>query len=143
MRQPLSAFEPQHAVDEEVQLLFEPAAVALTCVDTDGRRAREAARPIFGGFMGEFGTNAMTDAYGITDDLAAMIERGGPEGVTAEMPDEWMEDLALVGTPDEVAANAHRWLDAGLDSICVFNPDDALEQRTLDLVAEHVIPALR
>jgi alkanesulfonate monooxygenase SsuD/methylene tetrahydromethanopterin reductase-like flavin-dependent oxidoreductase (luciferase family) len=119
------------------------SAVALTCVETDGRRARDAARPIFGGFMGEFGTNAMTDAYGITDELAAMIDRGGPDAVTAEMPDDWMEDLALVGTPDEVAAKARRWLDAGLDSICVFNPDERLEQRTLELVAEQVIPALR
>jgi 5,10-methylenetetrahydromethanopterin reductase len=118
------------------------STVALTCVDSDGRRARESARPIFGGFMGEFGTNTMTDAYGISDELRAMIERGGPEAVTAEMPDEWMEELALVGTPGEVAAKMRRWLDAGLDSICIFMPDERLEQRTLELVAERVIPAL-
>jgi hypothetical protein len=36
-----------------------------------------------------------------------------------------------------------RWLDAGLDSICIFLPDDALERDMMQLVAEEVIPAFR
>jgi 5,10-methylenetetrahydromethanopterin reductase len=119
------------------------ATVALTCIDMDGRRARDAARPIMGSFLGEFGTNTMTDAYGISDQLAEMIQRGGPDAVTAEMPDEWLEDLALVGTPAEAVAKMRRWLDAGLDSICIFLPDAELEEQTIRLVAEHVIPAFR
>ena len=54
------------------------ATVALTCVDPDGDRARAAARPILGSFLGEFGVNTMTDAYGISDQLTALIERTGP-----------------------------------------------------------------
>jgi hypothetical protein len=34
-----------------------------------------------------------------------------------------------------------RWLDAGLDSICIFLPDEDLERDTIQLVAEEVIPA--
>jgi len=74
--------------------------------------------------------------------LTDKIARGGEEAVTAEMPDQWLEDLTLVGTPSEVAEKANRWLDAGLDSICVFLPDDA-EAETLRLVAEEVIPRIR
>jgi hypothetical protein len=33
-----------------------------------------------------------------------------------------------------------RWLEAGLDSICIFQPDAALEETTVRLVAEEVIP---
>lgn len=126
----------------------EPAAmrystIALTCVDRDGVRARELARPVLASFLGEFGTNTMTDAYGISDALSDMIERLGPEGIAAEMPDEWLEDLALVGSPREVEVKMRAWLDAGLDSICIFFPDAELEEQTIQLVAEHVIPAFR
>jgi alkanesulfonate monooxygenase SsuD/methylene tetrahydromethanopterin reductase-like flavin-dependent oxidoreductase (luciferase family) len=97
---------------------------------------------MLGGFLAEFGVNTMTDAYGISDELAAMIERGGEEAVTAGMPDEWLEDLTLTGSPDEVVAKIRWWLEAGLDSICIFNPDPELEERTIALVASDVIPRL-
>ena len=119
------------------------STVALTCVDSDGDRARAALRPMLAGFLAEFGVNTMTDAYGISEQMAAMIERGGAEAVEAEMPQQWMEDLTLTGTPDQVAAKMRAWLDAGLDSICIFQPDPELEARTIALVAEQVIPALR
>ena len=118
------------------------ATVALTCVDRDGVRARAAVRPILGSFMGEFGINTMTDAYGISDQLTAIIERTGPDGVAEEMPDEWIEDLTLTGTPAEVTAKMRRWLDGGVDSICIFLPDEELEAQTIRLVAEEVIPNL-
>jgi 5,10-methylenetetrahydromethanopterin reductase len=118
------------------------STIALTCVDRDGAAARAALRPIFGGFLAEFGVNTMTDAYGISDELAALIERGGEEAVTAGMPDEWLEDLTLTGTPAEVAGKMRAWLEAGLDSICIFNPDPGLEERSIELVAESVIPRL-
>jgi 5,10-methylenetetrahydromethanopterin reductase len=118
------------------------STIALTCVDRDGAAARAALRPIFAGFTAEFGTNTMTDAYGISAELAALIERGGEDAVAAGMPDEWLEDLTLTGSPAEVAAKMRRWLEAGLDSICIFNPDPELEERTIELVADAVIPAL-
>jgi alkanesulfonate monooxygenase SsuD/methylene tetrahydromethanopterin reductase-like flavin-dependent oxidoreductase (luciferase family) len=63
--------------------------------------------------------------------------------MAAEMPDQWLEDLTLVGSPDEVVDKMRRWLAAGIDSICIFLPDEELERATLELVAAEVIPALR
>jgi 5,10-methylenetetrahydromethanopterin reductase len=119
------------------------STVALTLVDRDGAAARAAARPILASFLGEFGVNTLTDAYGISGQVTEILERGGPEAMEAEMPDEWLEDLTLVGTPAEVVVKIRRWLDAGIDSICVFLPDEQLERATLQLVGEEVIPALR
>jgi 5,10-methylenetetrahydromethanopterin reductase len=119
------------------------STVALTLVDRDGDAARAAARPIFAAFLGEFGVNTLTDAYGISAQVTEILERGGPEAMEAEMPDEWLEDLTLVGNPAEVVEKVRRWLAAGIDSICVFLPDEQLERATLELVAEEVIPALR
>jgi 5,10-methylenetetrahydromethanopterin reductase len=118
------------------------STVALTLVDRDGARARAAARPILASFLGEFGVNTLTDAYGISEQVTELIDRGGPEAIEAEMPDEWLEDLTLVGTPAEVVAKIHRWLEAGIDSICIFLPDEELERATIELVAAEVIPAL-
>ena len=119
------------------------STIALTCVDRDGARARELARPVLASFLGEFGTNTMTDAYGISEQLQDMIERLGADGIEAEMPAEWLEDLTLVGSPSEVEAKMRAWLDAGLDSICIFFPEPELEAQTIQLVAEHVIPSFR
>jgi 5,10-methylenetetrahydromethanopterin reductase len=118
------------------------STVALTCVQHDGAAARAAARPILASFLGEFGVNILTDAYGISEQLTEILERGGPDAVAAEMPDEWLEDLTLVGTPAEVVEKMRRWLAAGLDSICIFLPDEELERATIELVAREVIPAL-
>jgi 5,10-methylenetetrahydromethanopterin reductase len=119
------------------------STVALTLVDRDGAKARAAARPILASFLGEFGVNTLTDAYGISDQVTEILERGGPEAMEAEMPGEWLEDLTLVGTPAEVVDKIGRWLDAGVDSICIFLPDEELERATIELVAAEVIPALR
>ena len=119
------------------------STVALTCVHRDGAAARAAARPILASFLGEFGVNTLTDAYGISEQVTEILERGGPDAMSAEMPDQWLEDLALVGDPGEVVEKVRRWLAAGIDSICVFLPDEELERATLELVAAEVIPALR
>jgi 5,10-methylenetetrahydromethanopterin reductase len=119
------------------------STVALTCVHRDGEVARAAARPILASFLGEFGVNILTDAYGISEQLTAILESGGPDAVAEQMPDEWLEDLTLVGTPAEVVGKMQGWLDAGLDSICIFLPDEALERDTIELVAAEVIPAFR
>jgi alkanesulfonate monooxygenase SsuD/methylene tetrahydromethanopterin reductase-like flavin-dependent oxidoreductase (luciferase family) len=116
------------------------STIAVTCVDRDGARARAAARPVLASFLAEFGVNTLTDAYGISEELAALIDEGGEDAVRARMPDEWLEDLALVGSPAEVAQKIGRWLEAGLDSICIFFPDEELEAATIELVAEAVIP---
>jgi 5,10-methylenetetrahydromethanopterin reductase len=117
------------------------STVALTCVQRDGAAARAAVRPIFASFLAEFGVNTLTDAYGISDRVTEILERGGAEAMEAEMPGEWLEDLTLVGSPAEVVSKIQRWLDAGIDSICIFMPDDELERATIELVAEEVVPA--
>ncbi|HEY2788716.1 MAG TPA: LLM class flavin-dependent oxidoreductase [Gaiellales bacterium] len=116
--------------------------IALACVHPDGERARAAARPILASFLAEFGVNALTDAYGISEELTAIVAQGGAEAVEQRMPGRWLEDLTLVGDPAEVAAKMQAFIDAGLDAICVFLPDPA-EDETLRLIAEEVIPRLR
>ena len=65
-------------------------------------------------YLAAGGGNALTDAYGISDELEAMLAGGGgAEAVEREMPDEWIDDLAVAGEPDECAEKIRRLLDAG------------------------------
>ncbi len=117
------------------------STVALSCVDHDGEKAREAARPVLASFLAEFASMNTFRAYGISEELSAMLGRGGETEVAERMPDRWLEDLTLVGTPGEVADKVRAWVDAGVDSIAIFFPGHS-ERRTLRLVAEEVIPAI-
>ena len=113
--------------------------IALVCVDRDGRHARDILRPVMAEFLAEFADMSTVTRYGISDELNAMVSRGGTEVVAREMPDQWIEDLALVGTPREVADQVLRWVAVGIDAIAVFLPHPS-ERDTLALLAEEVIP---
>ena len=115
------------------------STIALACVDDDGAKARDIARPILASFLAEFGVNSLTDAYGVSDELTSMLERGGEGILLKEMPDQWVDDLMLVGTPDEVVERIDAWLDAGISSIAMFLPHES-ERDTLRLIAKEVIP---
>lgn len=113
--------------------------IALVCVDRDGDRARDIIRPVMAEFLAEFAEMSTVTQYGIGEELTHMVSRGGAEVVAREMPEQWLEDLALVGTPREVADRVLRWVAAGIDAIAVFNPHPS-ERDTLTLLAEEVIP---
>ena len=90
-------------------------------------------------FLAEFADMSTVTFYGISDELGDMVKRGGAEVIAAEMPDRWLEDLALVGTPREVADKVLAWVAAGIDAIAVFLPHES-ERDTLTLMAEEVVP---
>jgi 5,10-methylenetetrahydromethanopterin reductase len=113
--------------------------IALACVDRDGDRARSIARPVLASFLAEFADMSTVTLYGIGDELSAMVQRGGADAVAEEMPNAWLEDLALVGTPREVAEKVIQWVAAGIDAIAIFLPHES-ERETLTLVAEEVVP---
>jgi 5,10-methylenetetrahydromethanopterin reductase len=113
--------------------------IALASVNRDGDRAREILRPVMAEFLAEFADMSTVTFYGISDELSDMVRRGGAEVVADEMPDQWLEDLALVGTPREVADKVLSWVATGIDAIAIFLPHES-ERDTLTLVAEEVVP---
>ena len=58
------------------------------------------------------------------------------------MPDAWMRDLAVVGTPADCAAQIERLRAAGADSVALFPmPADRSEQMIRQAAAE-IMPLL-
>jgi alkanesulfonate monooxygenase SsuD/methylene tetrahydromethanopterin reductase-like flavin-dependent oxidoreductase (luciferase family) len=115
---------------------------ALCAVDEDGARAREHARAAVAFYLAAGGPNAITTAYGINDQLVAMIEAGGLREVQESMPDAWVEDLAVAGDPDECTGKIERLLEAGSDQVALFPTPAEQADQTIDLLARHVLPQI-
>ena len=78
--------------------------------------------------------NALTEAYGIADELEAMND------VAREMPDQWIEDLAVAGEPDECAEKIRALLDAGSDAVALFPLAGDDPETIVRTVAADVLP---
>jgi alkanesulfonate monooxygenase SsuD/methylene tetrahydromethanopterin reductase-like flavin-dependent oxidoreductase (luciferase family) len=58
------------------------------------------------------------------------------------MPDEWVDRLAICGTPDEVAKRIEQYWAAGADSVVLSpQPADTVGSQ-LELIAAEVLPRL-
>lgn len=115
---------------------------ALCCVDPDGTAARAAVRPAVAFYLAAGGPNALTDAYGISDRLREILASGGLAQLEQVMPDRWVDDLALAGTPEEVRARIRDLLAAGADYVGLLPVPAERSERTIQLVAEQVLPHL-
>ena len=74
--------------------------------------------------------------------MSAILERGGYDALVAEMPDSWIEDLTVSGTPEECAAKITSLYAAGADSVALFPmPGDRVDS-IVRLTAERVLPLL-
>jgi 5,10-methylenetetrahydromethanopterin reductase len=114
---------------------------ALYAVDDDGDAARASARATLA-FYRQYGSNALTDVYGVSDELNALVAEGGYDAVLAGMPDQWVDDLTISGTPAECAAKIQGFYDAGADSVALFPiATDRLDE-IVRLTADRVLSAL-
>ncbi len=115
---------------------------AICAVSDDAVAAKRQARRTLAFYKAAGGRNALTDVAGISDDLMDMVSRGGAETVEAEMPDTWVEDLTVSGTPDEVAGKIKRLVDAGADSVALFPALGSDVDTMIDVGATKILPAL-
>ena len=80
--------------------------------------------------------------YGIQPRLQELVAAGGAELVAREMPDPWLDDLAVAGDPGEVAAKIAALLDAGSDAVCLWLFPLDRGDEILELTAREVLPRL-
>ena len=80
--------------------------------------------------------NALSEVYGIQPQLHELIAAGT---VAQELPATWLDDLAVAGDPDEVAAKIRALLDAGSDSVCLWLFPLDRDEEILELTAREVL----
>lgn len=116
---------------------------AIYSVDDDREEASARARSTLAFYKAAGGRNALTDVAGISDQLEGMLARGGADLVAAEMPDSWVDELTVTGTPGEAAEKIRRLFDSGADSVALVPVDVRRLDRVIAVTAKEVLPRLR
>ena len=117
---------------------FQAVVYTAVSIDDDRRAARRAIAPFIAENVAH-GLNFGLSSAPFHDELVALIDRDGVDGV-ADAPDEWWIELGAIGTPDDVAAHVQALANAGATTVSFFPPtvaDDALDQ--LDHVVNDVV----
>lgn len=116
--------------------------LALSSVGTDRAKARAAVRPALANYIAAVGPhNPLTGAFGYNDQVAELLESKA-DSLADEIPEEWIDTLAVAGDPDDVARRITELRAAGATSV-VLSPvvaDTAVAE--LELVASAVLPQL-
>jgi 5,10-methylenetetrahydromethanopterin reductase len=98
----------------------------LCALDADGNAARQRMRPWAAEIL-SYGQPDYLRPLGIEAEVNALLTSGGRERLQAEMPDAWIEEMAVVGTPKECAASIRRLSDAGADSVVLVPEQPGIE----------------
>jgi alkanesulfonate monooxygenase SsuD/methylene tetrahydromethanopterin reductase-like flavin-dependent oxidoreductase (luciferase family) len=110
----------------------------LTCAGTTTDEAREQLHPLVASAITSGKIDAQLAPMGILPEVQLLRKNEDLEYRKASIPDAWIDQLAIVGTPDDWALSIDRFVDAGADTIVLVPlPDKGLEE--LDLFTRHFL----
>ena len=110
-------------------------------VDPDGDAALQALRPIIGEYLLEQSSSVYVEALSIGQEVADLLAKVGEARFVDEFPDEWIDQLAVAGTPDQCVAAIERLVEAGADSV-VFVPIMGEKLDAIQRIADLILPRL-
>ena len=116
---------------------------AIFALEEDSRKARAAARALVAFYLGIVGVTAYSDAYGISDELHAMIAEHGIDGLHEVVPDAWVDDLSISGDADERVEKIQRYREAGADAVMLWLPPDDEREARIRKVAADILPRVQ
>ena len=124
---------------------LELIACAWLSVSADGSGTDEPLRPMIATFAPYLGEDALA-SIGLTRaelaPLRALVESGRLDEAAAAVTPP-MFDLALSGTPDDVAARIAALSDAGVTHVSLGGPLGPDPREAIRLLGERILPALR
>jgi 5,10-methylenetetrahydromethanopterin reductase len=108
-------------------------------VSPDGVSARKAMRShVAQRFIW---AGVLLEPLGIAEDVQRLVDQYGVEGAAERMPEAWLDELSVSGTPEQAAAAIDRLAEAGADSVILQPQDDRPE--CLDEYIRYLLPALK
>ncbi|MBT3628711.1 MAG: LLM class flavin-dependent oxidoreductase [Rhodospirillaceae bacterium] len=121
---------------------FRFVTYALTSVAHRREQARAKVRAATAFYIDAMGQTLLTGAYGLNDQVAALIAEGGAAAVEEKMPDQWIDWLAIAGDPAECLSGIQNQFAAGSTSVvlCVVPSEELPAQ--LDIISREILPKL-
>jgi alkanesulfonate monooxygenase SsuD/methylene tetrahydromethanopterin reductase-like flavin-dependent oxidoreductase (luciferase family) len=117
------------------------AAFTMFSIDDDGDRAKAAIRPTMAFYLAADPVNAMTEVYGIAEQVGEAA-KGGAAAVEDAIEAAWVEDLVVAGNPEECVEKIRALLDAGADTVVLFPSPADRAREMLELAGREVLPKL-
>jgi 5,10-methylenetetrahydromethanopterin reductase len=113
-------------------------AFAFTSVNPDGAAARQALRPFVASAIAVEKIDGYLASLGILDEAQSLAKNRTLPQLAEVIPDEWIDKLAVAGTPEECARSIQRLAEAGADSVILVPlPDKGLDE--LDVFARYFL----
>jgi alkanesulfonate monooxygenase SsuD/methylene tetrahydromethanopterin reductase-like flavin-dependent oxidoreductase (luciferase family) len=117
----------------------EIAVFAFAKVTLDGKDARQIMRHVVAPRFNWMVPHV--EALGIKDEAQGLLNQYGAEGAAERMPEAWLDDLSISGTPEQAAASYRRLADAGADSIILLPQENTPE--CLDEYIRYLLPLIK
>jgi 5,10-methylenetetrahydromethanopterin reductase len=111
---------------------------ALTCADSTQATGRQQLRPLVAAALASGGIGAQIAPLGIMTQVQEFMKGGGEKGLETEMPDTWIDRLAITGTPEEWRSALQNLIVSGANTVVLVPlPDKGLDE--LDVFACHLL----
>ena len=98
---------------------------AYACAADSTRAARRKLRPMIAAAIASGGIDPKLAPLGFLPQACKYRENGGQANLEASMPDEWIDLLAIAGTPEDWRLAIKRFVDLGVNSIVLVPLPDA------------------
>jgi 5,10-methylenetetrahydromethanopterin reductase len=117
---------------------------AVTVVDEDGSAARARARTAVAMYLAVVAVLDPTVELpaGLLGQVKARLAAGDHAGAGALIPDPLLDAFAFAGTPEQVAGQAQRLVDAGVCRVEFGSPYGLTGTRGIELLGTRVVPLL-
>jgi alkanesulfonate monooxygenase SsuD/methylene tetrahydromethanopterin reductase-like flavin-dependent oxidoreductase (luciferase family) len=121
---------------------FEIVTYVLACVGRDRKSARQKVRDATAFYLEAMGATLMTSVYVPDKDVRALLARGGGQTLAKNLPEDWIDWLAIAGEPADAVAAIKAHFAAGATSVvlCIVPSEELPEQ--LELIGKEVLPHL-
>ena len=117
---------------------------AVTVVDTDGEAARAKARTEVAMYLAVVAeldpTVSLPD--GLVASVGKLVDAGEHVSAGRLIPDEVLDRFAFSGTPEQVATQAQKLIDAGVRRVEFGTPHGLTDDRGVELLGSAVLPLL-
>ncbi len=96
-------------------------------VNPDRQKAYQTLRPLIAQALVSGNLTTYTEPLGITAEVNRLTAEGGAPLIEQEMPDKWLTELAVAGTPEDCRAAIQELVEAGADSVVLVPVEDDLQ----------------
>lgn len=110
----------------------------FACANAPAAAARRQIRPLLASAAASDGIDAQLAPMGILPQVREYLAGGGADYLEANIQDEWIDQLAVVGTPEEWGKAVDRLVEAGANSVVLVPlPGKGLDE--LSAFAKHFL----